>query len=342
MINSFSPAPGLGNRHIQTVFSRFHRASPWVATGCRWFNMPDGDRLALHFPSPLRDDPSCPLVLILHGLGGSVESPYVQGLMEVLPNYHFQVAVMHFRGCGGVPNRLPRAYHSGDSEDPRWLVNELKKEFPLTPIALVGFSLGGNVVLKMLGEDGGCGQVAAGVAISAPMDLHACSRYINTGLSHLYERHLIGELRQSLLNKAKDPQMAAALPDLNYRSHFADFRHFDSAFTAPLHGFRDVDDYYTRASSKPLLKDIRTPTLIINAIDDPFICPSAIPASSELSSTVELAVSERGGHVGFVGGSVWNPSYWLEKKIPHFLGSVVGLPKEVQQEDSLSQVLESH
>ncbi|WHI47424.1 hydrolase [Microbulbifer sp. VAAF005] len=327
MVNSFSPAPGLGNRHIQTVFSRFHRATPWIETDCRWYETPDGDRLSLHFPRPLRNDPDYPLVLILHGLGGSVESPYVQGLMETLLAYHYQVAVMHFRGCGGVPNKLPRAYHSGDTEDPRWLVSELKKQFPLMTIAVVGFSLGGNVVLKMLGEDGGCGQVAAGIAVSAPMDLHACSRYINTGISHLYERHLISGLRLSLLHKAKDPQLAAALPDLNCSGDFVDFRHFDNAFTAPLHGFRDVDEYYTQASSKPLLKDIRTPTLIINAVDDPFVCPSAIPVTSEVSSAVDLAVSDRGGHVGFIDGTVWSPSYWLEKKIPYFLGAVVGIPK---------------
>ncbi|MCO1334349.1 hydrolase [Microbulbifer sp. OS29] len=339
MISSFSPAVGLGNRHLQTIFGRFHRTKPWIVTHCRWYDTPDGDSLALHYPKPLRSDSGCPLVLILHGLGGSVGSTYVQGLMETLLEDHFQVAVMHFRGCGGIPNRLPRAYHSGDSDDPRWLINELKREFPLTPVLVVGFSLGGNVVLKLLGEDGESGQVTAAVAVSAPMDLHACSRYINTGLSRFYERHLLNGLRLSLLHKAEDPQMAAALPDLNCSSSFIDFRHFDDAFTAPLHGFRNVDDYYTRASSKPLLKDIRIPTLIINAVDDPFICPSAIPVRAEVSSAVDLAVSEHGGHVGFVGGSAWHPHYWLEKKIPDFLGSVVGITKGARQGGSPSQAL---
>ncbi|MFC6635805.1 alpha/beta fold hydrolase [Microbulbifer taiwanensis] len=115
---AFTPALGLGNCHLQTVFARFHRSRPWVATECRWYETPDGDRLAVHTPRPLTDDPSSPLVMILHGLEGSVESPYAQGMMESLLARGFQVAVMHFRGCGGIPNQLPRAYHSGDSEDP--------------------------------------------------------------------------------------------------------------------------------------------------------------------------------------------------------------------------------
>ncbi|MDP5209075.1 hydrolase [Microbulbifer sp. 2205BS26-8] len=324
MTEKFSPAAGLGNCHLQTVFGRFHRPSPWIGTDCRWYETPDGDCLALHAPHLLEDDPSSPLVLVLHGLEGSVASPYVQGLMASLLERQFQVAVMHFRGCGGIPNRLPRAYHSGDSEDPRWLVDQLQEAFPSTPIMVVGYSLGGNVLLKMLGEDGACSRIVAAVAVSSPMDLHACSRRINTGLSKLYQRHLLGCLRMTLRQKAADPGMAAALPNVDDGASFVNFRRFDHVFTAPLHGFRSVDDYYTQASSKPLLRDIRVPTLIINAIDDPFVCPSAIPSQREVSSAVRLEVSERGGHVGFVSGSLWQPTYWLEETIPRFLCSVIG------------------
>ncbi|WP_323844380.1 hydrolase [Microbulbifer magnicolonia] len=322
MTEKFSPATGLGNCHLQTVFARFHRPEPWIQTDCRWYATPDGDRLAVHTPRPLRDDPAAPLVLVLHGLEGSVASPYVQGLMESLLKGGYQVAVMHFRGCGGIPNKLPRAYHSGDSEDPRWLLGEFGKQFPHTSLMAVGYSLGGNVLLKMLGEDGQGSPLTAAAAVSAPLDLHACSRRINTGMSRIYQRHLLSSLRQSLRLKASDPCLAAALPDLEKGVYFANFRHFDNAFTAPLHGFRDVDDYYTRASSKPLLRNIRVPTLIINATDDPFICPSALPEPMEVSSDVQLQISEKGGHVGFVGGSLWRPSYWLETRIPAFLDSV--------------------
>ncbi|MFC6635804.1 YheT family hydrolase [Microbulbifer taiwanensis] len=187
----------------------------------------------------------------------------------------------------------------------------------------VGYSLGGNVLLKMLGEDGQGSPLTAAAAVSAPMDLHACSRRIDSGLSRIYQRHLLTCLKQSLQQKAANPNLAAAMPSLEETSHFSSFRHFDNAFTAPLHGFRDVDDYYTRASSKPLLRDIRVPTLIIHAVDDPFICPSAIPADTEVSPAVQLQVSEKGGHVGFVGGSLWQPSYWLEERIPKFLDSIL-------------------
>lgn len=315
----FRPAIGLGNCHLQTIFARFHRPEPWISTECRWYYTLDGDRLALHLPRPLEDSPERPLVLILHGLEGSVASPYAQGLMEVLLQRDYQVAVMHFRGCGGVPNKLLRAYHSGDSDDPRWLAGELRKQLPNTPMMAVGYSLGGNVLLKWLGEDGGDSPLDAGVAVSAPMDLHACSHRINRGLSRVYQRHLLASLKQSLRQKARHAALADAMPNLNDPHNFSSFRRFDDAFTAPLHGFRDVDDYYTRASSKPLLRKIARPTLIIHAVDDPFICPSAIPEAREVSSSVELAISTRGGHVGFVGGSLRRPQYWLEQKIPDFL-----------------------
>ncbi|WP_250460752.1 hydrolase [Microbulbifer litoralis] len=319
MTEKFAPAIGLGNCHLQTIFSRFDRPRPWIATECQWYYTLDGDRLGLHLPAPLEDDPERPLVLILHGLEGSVTSPYAQGLMDILMQRHFQVAVMHFRGCGGIPNKLLRAYHSGDSDDPRWLAGELARQLPNTPMMAVGYSLGGNVLLKWLGEDGESSPLAAAVAVSAPMDLHACSRRINTGLSRFYQRHLLKSLKASLQQKARDVALADAMPNLNEPRNFSSFRHFDNAFTAPLHGFRDVDDYYTRASSKPLLGKIARPTLIIHAEDDPFICPSAIPAPSEVSPAVELAVSKHGGHVGFISGSLWRPEYWLEKRIPDFL-----------------------
>lgn len=323
MIEMFTPAAGLGNCHFQTVFGSLHRPSPWINTNCRWYETPDGDCLALHSPRPLVDDPELPLVLILHGLEGSVASSYVQGLMESLLKRHYQVAVMHFRGCGGIPNRLPRAYHSGDSEDPRWMVEQLKGELPSTPIMVVGYSLGGNVLLKMLGEDGTCSPVVAAVAVSSPMDLHACSRRINTGLSKLYQRHLLSCLRITLRQKAEDPGIAAVLPNIDDAGYFVNFRRFDNIFTAPMHGFRDVDDYYARASSKHLLKEIGVPTMIINSVDDPFVCPSAIPTEREVSSMVRLEVSRQGGHVGFIGGTLWHPSYWLEQVIPGFLDSTI-------------------
>ncbi|WP_078085010.1 hydrolase [Microbulbifer mangrovi] len=321
-IQPFEPAIGLGNCHLQTIFPRFHRPKPWIRTQCQWLTTPDGDRLALHTPAALENDSKRPIVLVLHGLEGSVESPYVQGLMQSLLDNSFQVAVMHFRGCGGIPNLLPRAYHSGDSGDPRWLARHIREKFPDVPLMAVGYSLGGNVLLKWLGEDSDETLLSAAVSVSAPLDLHASSRRMGQGFSKVYQRHLLQSLKQSLRNKAQDPELARQMPVLNESRFFSDFRSFDHQFTAPLHGFSGVDDYYTRASSKPFLKSIRTPTLIVHAQDDPFVCPSAIPTSEEISRAVTLEVSKRGGHVGFISGSLWQPRYWLESRIPDFLKQI--------------------
>ncbi|WP_231757378.1 hydrolase [Microbulbifer elongatus] len=318
---AFTPGIGLANCHLQTIFPVFHRAKPWVRTQAQWLDTPDGDRIALHTPARLADDRQRPIVLILHGLEGSVESPYVQGLMPALTAAGFQVAVMHFRGCGGVPNLLPRAYHSGDSEDPRWVAGRLRAHYPNTPLMAVGYSLGGNVLLKWLGEDGANSPLSAAVSVSAPLDLHLSSQQMNTGFSKVYQRHLLESLKKSLGRKARDPQLARQMPPLDRPRAFSNFRHFDDHFTAPLHGFRGVDDYYTRASSRPHLMDIARPTYLIHALDDPFVSPRAVPGASDVSPSVTLGISKRGGHVGFVSGSLWKPRYWLESAIPAFLKS---------------------
>ncbi|MBN8431550.1 hydrolase [Microbulbifer salipaludis] len=319
MIPAFEPAIGLGNCHLQTLFPRYHRPKPWIKTQRQWLATPDGDRLALHTPAPLQNDPHRPIVLILHGLEGSVESPYVQGLMQALVAKRFQVAVMHFRGCGGIPNLLPRAYHSGDTGDARWLAGHLRAHFPASLLMAVGYSLGGNVLLKWLGEDGTGSPLSAAVSVSAPLDLHLSSRRMDTGFSKVYQKHLLTSLRESLGRKAKDPALAAAMPPLGNARYFENFRTFDHHFTAPLHGFRGVDDYYTRASSRPYLASVTQPTLLIHAMDDPFVCPNAVPTPSDVSGAVTLKLSKRGGHVGFVAGSLWRPEYWLEQAIPAFL-----------------------
>lgn len=315
----FEPAIGLGNCHLQTIFPRFHRPRPWIRTQQQWLATPDGDRLALHTPVLLEDNPDRPIVLVLHGLEGSVESPYVQGLMQALLAKHFQVAVLHFRGCGGVPNLLPRAYHSGDSEDPRWVADQLRARYPATPLMAVGYSLGGNVLLKWLGEDGAGSLLTAGVSVSAPLDLHRSSRRMDTGFSKVYQKHLLDSLKSSLGRKARDPALAQQMPPLTPPRVFSNFRNFDDHFTAPLHGFTGVEDYYTRASSRPFLSQIEVPTLLVHAMDDPFVCPTAVPTEEDVSDSVTLQLSKRGGHVGFIAGSLWRPEYWLESVIPEFL-----------------------
>lgn len=257
-----------------------------------------------------------PIVVILHGLTGNIESRYVRGLMTTVARRGWRAVLMHFRGASGEPNRLARSYHSGDTGDVDHFIRRLRRREPDTPIALVGYSLGGNVTLKWLGEQEQAAPVDAAVAVSVPFDLASAAERMSRGLSRMYQRHLINGLETQLRLK-----LAILPPDLRARAHgpFPDFHAFDDAITAPLHGFHDADDYYRQSSSRPYIRHIRRPTLILHAIDDPFMLPSTVPRADEVPDPVTLELSRHGGHVGFVSGRGLRPSYWLERRIPDFL-----------------------
>jgi hypothetical protein len=226
---------------------------------------------------------------------------------------------MHFRGCSGEPNRLDGSYHSGHTEDIRFLVEMLRNRFPDTPICTIGYSLGGNALLKYLGEAGSRTPVTACVAVSVPYILHDSAARLSNGLSRLYQHRLLRSLRNKVRIKFRDkppPFPLNRLKELNT------FHKFDDLITSPLHGFNGADDYYSRSSSRQYLSGIRVPTLLIHSKDDPFMTPVAIPGKEELSDSVILELTDRGGHVGFVGGIVpWKAEYWLEKKIVEFIES---------------------
>jgi predicted alpha/beta-fold hydrolase len=220
---------------------------------------------------------------------------------------------MYFRGRSGEPNRLPRSYHSGDTGDLDEIMMRLGRRHPDQQIAVAGYSLGGNVLLKWLGEKGRSAGISTAIAISVPLDLQQAALKLDKGLSRIYQRHLLTRLRDSVTEKAARHPPPFSLD----RLHELDtFHKFDNAITAPLHGFRDVYDYYERSSSKPFLKSIEVPTLLLQAADDPFLPASALPCPDEMSSFVTMELSERGGHVGFVSGSnPLHPRYWLEERI---------------------------
>lgn len=224
---------------------------------------------------------------------------------------------MHFRGCSGEPNRLPRTYHSGDTGDVAEVVARLRAVDDVPALAVVGYSLGGNVLLKWLGEQGRDAPLDAAVAVSVPYTLSMAAQRLGTGLSRIYQRRLIADLRAKLHRKFA----AGSSPiDLERADASRDFWEFDDAVTAPLHGFHDVHDYYNRSSSRQYLRNIHVPTLMLHAEDDPFMTPRVLPSRDELSPSIRLEVSARGGHVGFVHGSLpWRPRYWLEERIPAFL-----------------------
>jgi len=225
--------------------------------------------------------------------------------------------VVHFRGCGGEPNRLPRAYHSGDSAEIDWVLRRLRTE--RSRLFAVGVSLGGNALLKWLGESGATARevVDRAAAISAPVDLMASGNALDRGVNLLYVRHFLSSMkRRSLAKLVRFP----GLFDASRVRAAATLREFDDVVTAPLHGFRNTDDYWTRASAKPWLRGIEVPVLVLNARNDPFLPHEALPGPHEVGPAVVLEQPSSGGHVGFVGARLASPLGWLPARVLDFFG----------------------
>jgi uncharacterized protein len=292
----------------------FARRQLRVARRRERLELPDGDFLDLDWTVG-RDGP---IVLVLHGLEGSSESHYARGLMHALHRRGWRGVVMHHRGCSGEPNRLERSYHSGETGDVAHVVAELRRREPATPLAVVGYSLGGNVLLKWLGETG-AQPIAVGVAVSVPFLLARCAARMQRGFSRVYQWELMRRLRASVESKRRRVTLPLQVADV---AALRTFREFDDHVTAPLHGFRDADHYYDAASSRRWLRHIHVPTLIIQAADDPFLDSDALPRPEEIPATVEYDLCPHGGHVGFVGGTApWRPRYWLDERIPAYLAA---------------------
>ena len=310
----FRPAWWLPGPHAQTLWPVLCRRRPRLRLRRERLELPDGDFLDLDWT----DGDQGPLAIILHGLEGSSDSHYVLGLLAAITGHGWRGVVMHFRGCGGQPNRLARGYCAGETGDIAYIVNWLRRRKPATPLAMIGYSLGGNALLKWLGEVGADAPICAAVAVSAPFVLDMTARRLVRGFSRLYQFHLLRELKCSYRDKFhRRSDGPVALTGL---AAIRDFYAFDDRITAPLHGYASVHDYYARASCRPYLKHICVPTLILHALDDPFMRPEAAPKSGELSPSVRLELSQNGGHVGFVTGRwPWRAGYWLEQRIPAFL-----------------------
>jgi predicted alpha/beta-fold hydrolase len=269
----------------------------------------DGDFIDLDW-SPQQ---SGPLVVLLHGLEGSIRSHSTAGLMRHLFEQHLQTVLFYFRGCSGEPNRMPRSYHSGETGDLDELLHRLRERQPEREIYLVGISLGGNVLLKWLGENPAQTLASKAVAISVPFELNAAALRLDRGFSKIYQAYLLRKLRRSTIAKAARMPLPITLDRL---AALGNFRAFDDTVTAPLHGFDGVDDYYTRSSSRQYLPQILTPTLILHARDDPFLPADAIPRQQELGPGIRIQITEHGGHVGFISGKLpWQPCYWLDWRV---------------------------
>ena len=261
-------------------------------------------------------------MIVLHGLEGSLQSPYARGMLAAIARRGWRGVMMHFRGCGGEPNRRARSYHSGETEDLRYLIGVLRAREPQAKLAAVGFSLGGNALLKYLGEAPDRTGLNAAVAVSVPFELALCAERLQRGFSRLYQWHLLRSLRRKALHKLRRFDLPVTPQSLR---QCRDFRQFDDKVTAPLHGFDGVDDYYRRCSSRQFLRAIAVPTLAIQSGDDPFMTAGVIPDPAELAPSVRLEVTARGGHVGFISGAVpFQARYWLEERVPAFLHEHLG------------------
>lgn len=322
----FRPAWWLKNPHLQTMYPALLRKSPKLARQRERLDTPDGDVVDLDWYGRRRDA----IVILLHGLAGSSDSGYIVGLQQALVGCGYGSVALNFRGCGGSPNRLARCYHAGDTADIDFVYQTLRRRYPQAALAAVGFSLGGNVLLKWLGEKGDSLALQAAVAVSVPLLLAECASKLDDGFSKVYRWYLLGELKRYMRRKrqylesrglAEEAEKLRALGDL---SAIRSFWQYDDRVVARLHGFNDVHDYYRQSSSRRFLPAIRVPTLLLQAADDPFMTPAVLPARNELAPLTLLEVSQGGGHVGFVGGDSMPGGYWLERRIPAFLADALG------------------
>ncbi|WP_163830879.1 hydrolase [Spartinivicinus ruber] len=321
--SSFKPAWWLPGPHLQTVWSPLLRRPSALVRQRERVTTVDGDFIDLDWHSPQK---SHNLALILHGLTGNSNSHYVLGLQQALHKIGWDSVAMNFRGCSGEPNLLPRGYHSGDSNDLAFIIKHLDQNTRYLKLAVIGFSLGGNVLLKWLGEIQHNYPIIAAVAVSVPFQLDECAKRMNQGLAKVYRNYFLRDLIQYIEIKKSSFMAQGAidqyktLTTLGNIKRYKTFWDFDHNVTAPLHGFNSAADYYHRSSSKHYLAAIHCPTLIIHSLDDPLISASCLPKEQDLSEFTELELTTTGGHVGFVSGEhPMRPNYYLERRIPQFL-----------------------
>ncbi len=313
-MNYVSPS-WLKGGHMQTIYPAKMIIQESIAYRRERWDTPDGDFVDLDWV-----DGEGPLHVLFHGLEGSSKSHYALSIMNELKKRRGKGVVVHFRGCSGEPNRAARAYHSGDHEEMDWILKRLRASHEGRLYAM-GVSLGGNVLLKWLGESGekALSVIDAAASVSAPIDVAASGDALGRGFNRKYTREFLKTLKQKILAKLDE------YPEIVDRKSLLaaeNFRQFDDLVTAPLHGFLNTDDYWKKASSKPVLPYISVPTLIINAQNDPFMPPESLPREQEVSDQVVLDYPEEGGHAGFVSGPFPGKLEWLPGRLLDFFDKV--------------------
>ncbi len=311
--SQFQPHPLLVGAHVQTIAPALLRPPPRLRLQVERLELPDGDFVDLGWAGSR--EPGTPIAVLVHGLGGGFDSKYIRGLGARLLSAGWRVCALQLRGAGPEPNRLARAYHQGDTADLRFLWQRLRFREPRSFLASVGWSLGGNLTLKALAEEGPRAAPDLACAVSVPFRLRECAEHLRHGVARIYQTRLLDSLKDMVRRKhAGRPLRAPA--DLRQALRAQDFFEFDDAFTAPVNGFRSAEEYYSLASCGQYLRLIRRPTLILNSLDDPFMPASIIPDASGLSSNVTLELATRGGHVGFIAAtSLGLPYCWSEARL---------------------------
>lgn len=305
------------NSHVQTIFPSLLRKIPPLNPRHERVETDDGDFIDIDWHSGVSGK-ATKLAIVSHGLEGHSRKKYPLGMANCLTRYDWDVVCLNFRGCSGEPNRLPRLYHSGVTDDLHTIVQHCLATNHYHDAILVGFSMGGNQTLKYLGENPDIvpSQVRAAVVFSVPCMLADSVEIMNGWQNRIYMRYFIGSLSEKIRIKA---EMFPGLIDMTGIEKIKTFAPFDDRYTAPLHGFRDAADYYQSCSSRQFLPEIQIPCLMVQAVDDPFLSKSCFPISeAEKNPYLSLEIAEFGGHVGFWGG--WRENhYWSESRTVDFL-----------------------
>lgn len=323
MDSRFSPHWSMTNPHLQTLLPRFVRKAPLFTPRWECIQTPDNDFLDLAWSEDWNQLQAYrkPIFVLFHGLEGSFNSPYANGLMQAFSKKGWLCVMMHFRGCSGKPNKQARAYHSGETEDARLFLEHLHQRFPYNPKVAVGISLGGNMLVNYLAKYADQPLLSEATIISAPLDLAACSKRIERGFSKLYNSYLLGSLKQSALQKLHLLEDALGI-DRETIQNMRFLHQFDDAITAPLHGFLNARDYYQKCSGLPKLNRTSIPINLIHAKDDPFMTDEVIP-NFKLANNISYHLMSKGGHVGFIQGTPSSPKFWLEMVVPAFYDKFV-------------------
>ena len=312
----FKPAWWLKSPHLQTMWPHYFRKARPLKTRDERFELMDGDFIDAQWVGP---ESGGPIVVVLHGLEGSIRSIYANAMLHAIQRQGWRGLFLHFRNCSTNVNRTDFTNHIGDTLDIMNILSIIRHREPEVNLGCIGFSFGANVLLKLLGQMGSRCKIQAGVCVSPPFKLDVCSRYNEKSkMCALYERQLVYYMKRSIYRKFKGREDVPI--DLHAMGKCHTFRDFDKIVTAPLHGFSTIDDYYKDSSSYRYISGVKTPSLVIHALDDPLIPLDATPNLDEYSPYTIVEYFGYGGHLGFVSGDAYGvPTYWLEKRVIDFL-----------------------